>query len=157
LGFLAILIVVPVSEGIAATRVVCIKKGDALIVRSTKCKAGEVLGNSANLPQSGRTGPVGDSGSSVNAVALGRQTVFTAFNATTVVGNSVVVKEQLCPIGTVTLGGGCISSSRFVIMLDTYPFDSTPQQAWRCRFKNTQQFDSILANLTVLAICGNPS
>lgn len=137
--------------------VICIKANGTLISRSKKCAKGETKGNINNIVSagdSGQTGLQGPSGVAGNSISLGRVTQFSSQFLLINSGNSYV-KEELCPLGKVSLGGGCISSEAGISVSDNYPFDSTPQQAWRCRFNNITA-GPVSSTLTTLVICGDP-
>ena len=137
--------------------IICIKEDGALAVR-TKATIN-------NLKQHGAIGPVGDkgatgiggaAGAAGSASVLGRATVFSAASYD-FSSHSELDKDELCPAGKVTLGGGCISDYPAVVVVNTYPFDSSPQTAWRCHFRNYTNSPAIGVTVTSLAICGFPN
>ena len=138
----------------ASFKSICLKPSGAIVARSGKCLKSESATTLSNLVQ---TGPKGSKGPSGTSTALARQVIFSSVTVS-VVANGVYSKDELCPAGKVSLGGGCfISSPGFVFVSASFPFDSSPQQAWSCRFRNYINVSSPLNTLTSLVICGTPS
>ena len=151
----ASLSLVDVSYSYADVHILCLQKDGTIIGRFSKCKKNETKASMFNLPQQGLKGVKGTSG---NAAVLNREVLYSSqvliFNAA-----EAKTAEQLCPVGKVTLGGGCLSSNlaNLVTVEGTYPFDSSPQQAWRCDFHNDDVNSFQTSTVTVLAICGTAS
>jgi hypothetical protein len=137
----------------ASFKSICLKPNGAIVARSGKCLKSESATTLSNLAQ---PGPKGASGPSGTSTALDRQVVFSSVTVT-VPGNGIYTKDELCPAGKVSLGGGCfISSPGFVFVSASFPFDSSPQQAWSCTFRNYVNV-AAMNTLTSLVICGDPS
>ena len=153
-GFVAALFLVSLPlVGSAATQVICVTKTGALTVRN-KCKKSETKAVLATFV--GQTGPTGATGATGPGGVLNRVAVFSATSPTLVLGGATqaITHTQACPVGQVTVGGGCIDSSNKLSLSSSYPFDANPQE-WRCTYiNNTSSVQS--SSITTLAICADP-
>lgn len=136
--------------------VVCIGTGGSLVVRETKCVAGESRASLTNLPQRGAKGATGPAG----APGIRGRRIESLSDIQFVRLNSSSYTFAHCDRDEVVIGGGCACGEGFfcnsaIATMSPLPLDTTSQarQGWRCDIAPTVDPDA--AEYTSYVICAD--
>jgi hypothetical protein len=129
--------------------VLCITSANKIVMRS-KCSSTETKLSLATLSARGADGDSGATGASGSS---GRVVVSTLHEDQTVPSAQGATFTESCPTGKTTLSGGCYTTSRGVVMNQSYPFDGSPN-SWKCTFVPRGLDPSVFGvDITSYAIC----
>jgi len=130
--------------------VACIKANGAIVIRASSCPGTETEATLSQLAIKGATGATGPTGKSG---ASGRGVVSSTRSGISVPFGFGVVYTEACPTGKVAISGGCLSTSREVVIGESYPVDGDTN-GWRCRFIPAIGGASVTSGtLTTYAVC----